>query len=154
MILLDDLLVIHLRFFLVFLNTDVDVVDKDFSIWDIFFLENLRCLHVSESTCSRCFLYWGFVNYLFSCLWTSRNKDYSFSTHWVLFLSIFLFLLFLIWILKLMNKLTSHSIWAISIRTIFLAQLSFVKDWYVWFNHLSCSSMSKRALVSVLAFAI
>ena len=54
-----------------------------------------------------------------------------------------------LWILDLrgvMDKLASHSVWAVAIGTELLAKFCFVEDRYIGLNHQVGSSMGKGAL--------
>jgi hypothetical protein len=45
-----------------------------------------------------------------------------------------------------MDKLASHSIWAVSIGTILFAKFSLVKDGYISFDHHVILAVGERAL--------
>lgn len=55
---------------------------------------------------------------------------------------------------SVMDELASHSVWAVSVGTVFLAQFGLIKNGHIRLDHHVSFSMSERALISKFAFPV
>jgi len=163
-----DFFLIHLHLFLVFLNTHVEIMYKNISIDDIRKIKGAWCLLVSKSTGTRSSLHctwtkflqrysnnWSYLVFINCEGWGVHIKGWFFSfnsrniCNWFkleYFLLGWLRNCLFIWLIYIMDKLASHSIWTVSICAVFFAHLGFVEDRNICLDHHSGFTMSKWTL--------
>lgn len=158
---------IHLVLLLEFLDTAVEIMDQDVLIDNFLTCKCCCCLLISKPTSTRSWLYsssshlvyWDSYWNLFCILSRSLIFPRVFIDYlcWSLLCNYFYWLSFFLWMIvnlhnlligfwDIMDKLASHSIWAISIGWKFLAQLGLVENWDISLDHHLRFIMSEWAL--------
>ena len=165
---LRNFLLVHFHFFLIFLDTVVNAMNKDISVNYFLLSESMGRLFVTKASSSRgggnstrcLFSDHNFLFFNSGCLniVTNRKSGTIYIHFNFLLTDICCICLSLDWFLCLrsrdigfrgvMDKLASHSIWAISVCTELFTKLGFVKNGYVGFDHHMVFGVGEWALLN------